>query len=93
MTMHRQPIPPLAHLIQARMQELGCVTPEEFAQETDLSRLTVQSLLEGHDAMGLEYTPSLQALVNLSHALNRPAHELLYLQRPDALGCTVWDSN
>ncbi len=75
------------------MQELGCRTPAEFAQEADLSRLTVESLLEGHDAMGLEYTPSLQALVNLSHALNRPAHELLYLLRPDALGSVVWNSN
>ena len=93
MTMHRQPTPPLAHLIQARMQELGCATPEEFAQEADLSRVTILSLLEGHDAMGLEYTPSLQALVSLSHALRRPAHELLYLLRPDALGSVVWNSN
>lgn len=93
MTLHRQSTPPLAPLIQARMQELGCRTPAEFAHEADLSRLTVESLLEGHDAMGLEYTPSLQALVNLSHALNRPAHELLYLLRPDALGSVVWNSN
>ncbi|MFC4452484.1 helix-turn-helix transcriptional regulator [Deinococcus sonorensis] len=93
MTMHHTPTPPLAGLIEARMRQLNCATAEEFAQEADVSRYAVEALLRGHDAMGIEYTPSLHALVNLSHALRTPAHELLYMLCPDALSATVWTAD
>jgi len=56
-------------------------TVGDFADHIGLSRSTIYELLSSKETL-----PSLNTLILLARALDRPTHELLYLAAPDAPG-------
>jgi repressor LexA len=78
---------PFNPLIIKRMRELNIATVEDFARFAKIPRTTVNGLLRGRiSPNGTWIKPSIDTLIALARALNRPTHELLYLLEPDAPG-------
>lgn len=77
---------PFKTLIETRMEELN-FTPDDsddFALHAGLPHSIVFDLLNGLDQT--KVTLTLEALANLSHALETPLHDLVYMLEPDAYG-------
>ncbi|WP_288482422.1 XRE family transcriptional regulator [uncultured Deinococcus sp.] len=76
---------PLNSLIVARMRELGIETVKEFADHVGIGRSTIYDLVRGRSDGSLS-NPSLETVTRLADALERPAHEILYMVNPHARG-------
>lgn len=69
------------------MRQLGLSTVKDFADFAGIGRTSLHELVRGRTTTSGTWTkPSLDTLVKLAAALNRPTHELLYLISPDAPG-------
>lgn len=78
---------PFNDLISKRMRELGVDRLEDFAEAVDMPRATLYTLARGRvSPNGTFVKPSVDTLVALSKALQRPLHELIYILEPDAPG-------
>ena len=77
----------MAKLITKRMAELRIKNLQEFADRFGIGRSTLYDLVRGrspsHKTWG---KPSLDTLVQLANALEKPLHELIYLIEPEAPG-------
>lgn len=77
---------PLNHLIAQRMRELGFQRLEQFAHYAGVGEATLYSMVLGRRTLSGERTrPRLDTLVSLSHALEKPLGELVYLVAPEGL--------
>lgn len=77
---------PLNKLIARRMRVLGFERLEQFAHFAGIGEATLYSLVLGRRTLSGERTrPRLDTLVSLSHALEMPLGELVYLVAPDGL--------
>ncbi len=77
---------PLNQLIAAKMRSLGFDRLEQFAHYAGIGEATLYSLVLGRKTMSGALTrPRLDTLVALSHALDVPLGELVYLVAPDGL--------
>jgi repressor LexA len=81
---------PLHMLIARRMAELRIRNLQQFADRFGIGRSTLYDLVRGrspsHKTWG---KPSLDTLVLLASALDKPLHELVYLIEPEAPGADV----
>lgn len=74
-------------LIAAKMKELGHKKLDEFAEYSGIPYSTLYNLVVGRvTPMGNPVKPSLDTLVLLAKALNKPLHRLVYMLAPDAPG-------
>lgn len=77
---------PLNKLIAERMRELGFERLEQFAHYAGIGEATLYSLVLGRrNLSGARTRPRLDTLELLSHALQVPLGELVYLVAPDGL--------
>ena len=85
---------PLNRLIGRRMRELGIKNIEEFARHAGVSRSNLYELIRGRSpsAPSAWKTPSLDTLIPLAKALDKPLHEIIYIVVPDAPGAEVMRS-
>lgn len=80
---------PLNQLIADKMKSLGFERLEQMAHYAGVGEATLYSLVLGRRTLsGARTRPRLDTLVSLSHALEVPLGELVYLVAPDGLGQT-----
>lgn len=79
---------PLNDLIGRRMKQLGMETVKEFADKFGIGRSTIYDLVRGRSD-GSVSNPSLETISRLADALERPAHEILYLVSPQTRGAAL----
>lgn len=78
----------LNDLIVQRMSSQGIDSVKEFADKHGIGRSTLYDLVRGRSD-GTISNPSLETISRLAEALDRPAHEILYLVNPDAPGAAA----
>lgn len=79
---------PLNGLIADRMRQLGMETVKEFADKFGIGRSTIYDLVRGRSDGSIS-NPSLETISRLADALERPAHEILYLVSPSTRGAAT----
>ena len=77
---------PIMNLVAKRMQQLGLKNVGEFAEYAGISESAMYGLLNGRIEGGAPINPRWQTIVALAKALDKPAHELLYILDPEAPG-------
>ena len=78
---------PFRGLIAKRMDELNLRTVEDFGEKFGINRGTIYTLYSGRiSSHGSPVKPSVETLLTLSRALQKPLYELIYLLGPDAIG-------
>jgi repressor LexA len=81
---------PINGLIVETMRRHSIANVRDFADHAGISRATVYDLVRGRSTIGGAWMkPSLETLVKLAVAVERPTHELLYLLEPEAPGANL----
>lgn len=81
---------PFHALIVQSMRRHGFSEITKWADHFKIGRTTLYNLLHGRETdAGTWVTPSLETLVKLSKAFDKPLHELVYMIQPDAPGAQI----
>lgn len=76
-------------LIADRMLELGQTSLEQFADYSGIGHTTLYNLVLGRvSPSGAQVRPSIDTLVKLSHSLEIPLGDLVYMVAPDGLSAS-----
>jgi repressor LexA len=81
---------PFHALIVQSMRRHGFREITKWADHFRIGRTTLYNLLHGRETgSGTWVTPSLETLVKLARAFDKPLHELVYMVQPDAPGAEL----
>ncbi len=81
---------PLNGLIAERMRKLRLNSVKDFAEYAGVGRTSIHDLVRGRSTANGTWTkPSLETLTKLASALEKPAHELMYMIDPEIYGADL----